>query len=99
MKNCGKVHRIDITITKSGISVNPTKVEVDRTLNESVEWIANDGEEFVVIFSGRTPFESFHYTNEKPRSSGVVAGANSGHHKYSVAARGMLLDPIIWIKP
>ena len=99
MEDREKIHRIAITITANGITVNPPKVDVDRTKNESVEWYANDGEEFAVIFSGRTPFASFHYSNENPRSGGIVAGANSGHHKYSIAARGMLLDPIIWVRP
>jgi len=100
MSDCEREKVVRVSVQEDGYPrVEPDFIEIDRRLDETVIWQADDGVNFTVCFGDETPFESVHFHPCLPKS-GVVREATIGkEYKYSVEVNGKVIDPKVGVKP
>jgi hypothetical protein len=100
MPGCEREKVVRVSVRKDGYPrVEPDFIHVDRRLDETVVWRADEGVNFTICFGDETPFESFHFHPCKPLSGAVRPGATGGEYKYSVEVNGKVIDPVVRVHP
>lgn len=98
--DCEREKVVRVSIGEDGYpKVEPDFIEIDRRLDETVVWRADEGVNFTICFDPETPFASYHFHPCLPASGVVREGASGGEYKYCVEINGKVIDPKVGVRP